>query len=392
MTVVKDTLAPTIKSVVGGFWHRTSRSSSRRRCLRRRPDAGANYSLSGGLVISGATVLARASVRLATTTQTPGTKYTLTVNGIRDLASGSRNLITANSKLDFTSFSQTKEQVVVVGDPGNPKDTQWNTARGRVGLCLISKSRVRNSEYAAYLECQSQVRPAQPHRFRQRGDDSRRRRRQLSLHRAGRAWNRPVLFVAVDAMWMANWLSNEETGERDKGNQRLYTVPSGYDVVSTRNPNADYVRTTTNGIKPLTIIPPKNGTGGYWQYPPKTDDPADLLAEAPRRPGLGQLRQRERGRWQRDDRCGRLYGGIESLRDIRPGGLHVGMERTGRSDHQGNEPPGRFPGNAVARLAAGAIASNGIDKGGATVNQGFHSSQQVFQGCRIADGCRGKSG
>ncbi|MEO7297125.1 MAG: hypothetical protein ABI042_00965 [Verrucomicrobiota bacterium] len=70
----------------------------------------ANYSLSGGLTISSVDRTSVSSVRLNTSDQTPGTTYTLTVNGVQDLATNVQdtagvNTIAANSTASFTAFA-----------------------------------------------------------------------------------------------------------------------------------------------------------------------------------------------------------------------------------------------------------------------------------------------
>lgn len=70
----------------------------------------ANYQLSGGLTISSATLSAPAGnpgdniVDLVTSTQTPGTLYTLTVNGVKDQITPG-NTIAPNSTIQFSSWT-----------------------------------------------------------------------------------------------------------------------------------------------------------------------------------------------------------------------------------------------------------------------------------------------
>ncbi len=61
----------------------------------------ANYALSGGLAISGATWVSPTKVRLATSTQAIGTKYTLSVSNITDFYG---NTIAANSTVSYTNL------------------------------------------------------------------------------------------------------------------------------------------------------------------------------------------------------------------------------------------------------------------------------------------------
>ncbi len=107
LTVQQDTTAPTIASVEGNenfnglvvtFSEPVTASSA---------GTTGNYSLSGGLTISSATVLSPTKVALATSKQTPGASYTLTVNNVQDTAS-IPNMIAASSTKDFSSFVESK--------------------------------------------------------------------------------------------------------------------------------------------------------------------------------------------------------------------------------------------------------------------------------------------
>ena len=103
ITVVQDITPPTLVKAFGsqsldtvtvGFSEIVDTASAQ--------NAG-NYALSGGVTVNSATVDATGTnVVLNTSAQTQGVKYTLTVNGVQDLA----NLpVAANSKLDFTAFA-----------------------------------------------------------------------------------------------------------------------------------------------------------------------------------------------------------------------------------------------------------------------------------------------
>lgn len=61
----------------------------------------ANYKISGGLAITAAQVLSPNRVRLLTDLQPPATPYTITVNGVSDIAG---NPVAAGSTISFTSF------------------------------------------------------------------------------------------------------------------------------------------------------------------------------------------------------------------------------------------------------------------------------------------------
>jgi len=372
VTVEKDTVAPTLKSAVGSSTYTSLTVTFSEPVSEDTATNLTNYSLSGGLNISDATVLSPGSVRLTTSPQTAGTRYTLTVSGIRDLASGGGNLIAAKSTLAFTAAQSDASKYVTVANPGNPKDTQWNTARGTVGnVYEISKYKVSNAEYAAFLNAKAK---SDPHNLMvsgggeiiQEGSDG-----SFTYRVLEGTENRPVLFVAaVDAMRIANWLSNGGTEQSDT-ETGAYTF-TDYDVVSKRNPNADYfLPTDDEWYKAAYYDPTKNGTGGYWQYSPRTDDPNKMVAELP--PG------------------GPFSANFNSVSTDGNGTTDVGaytaavsyygtFDQTGLS-WEWNEPAdpttkrtsrrGGSQGNNVTRIAAGAIADNPIDKTGATVNQSF---------------------
>jgi formylglycine-generating enzyme required for sulfatase activity len=262
---------------------------------------------------------------------------------------------------------------VLVGNPGNPKDTQWNTARGQVNYEFeIGKFKVTNAEYAAFLNAKAKSDPynlmvSGGGEILREGEDGSYTYTVLS----GRE-NRPVLFVAaVDAMRMANWLGNGGTPDSDT-ETGAYTF-TGYDVVSRRNANADYfLPSDDEWYKAAYYDPTKNGTGGYWQYPPKTDDPAKMIKELP--PG-GPFSANF------DNVAAGDGNGTTDVGAYTAASSYYGTFDQAGNTWEWNEPldpatkstsrRGGSQGNAIARLAAGAIASNGINKGGASVNQGF---------------------
>jgi hypothetical protein len=171
-------------------------------------------------------------------------------------------------------------------------------------------------------------------------------------------------------MRMANWLNNGGT-DSSSTETGSYTF-TDYDVVSKRNSTATYVVPTDDEwYKAAYYDPTKNGTGGYWQYSPKTDDPNKMVAELP--PG------------------GPFSANFNSVDTDGNGTTDVGaytaaVSYYGTFDQTGltwewNEPAdpstkrtsrrGGSQGNNVTRIAAGAIADNAIDTTGATVNQSF---------------------
>lgn len=64
--------------------------------------ATANYQLNGGLTISSAVALDATTARLLTSKQTEGARYTITINGVEDLAG---NKIAANTTVNFNGYS-----------------------------------------------------------------------------------------------------------------------------------------------------------------------------------------------------------------------------------------------------------------------------------------------
>jgi hypothetical protein len=123
LTVVSDTTPPAIASVsarmtqtrvcyvIVKFSERVTAASA---------GTAANYQLSGGLTISGATVEDAWTVALATSVHTPGTEYTVTVNNVRDQAAGAGNVIAANSQATFKAWSLMPGLVAWEFFPGIP--------------------------------------------------------------------------------------------------------------------------------------------------------------------------------------------------------------------------------------------------------------------------------
>ena len=370
VTVDKDTVPPTIKSVVSGisytdvtivFSEAVETGSS--------GDFG-SYGIAG-LDITEITVLSSVSVRLTTSVQTPGESYTLIVNQVRDVAAGEGNPIAANSAFRFNAPRADAEKFVVVRDVGNPKDTQWNTARGTVSYVYeISKYKVTNLEYAAFLNAKAKSDPNSlwggGGEILREGDDG----SYTYTVREGRE-NRPVRWVAaVDAMRMANWLHNggTEASDTETGS---YTF-TGYNTVSGRNPQATYALPTADEwYKAAFYDPTKGGVGGYWQYPMRTDNPADLVSELP--PG------------------GPFSANFNSVNGADGGTTDVGAYTAASSyygtfDQAGNtwewhQPAtpgagrtGRRSGswaNAINRLSAVTIAENDIGNPGQSEHQSF---------------------
>ncbi len=105
-----DNIAPTVQYAAGtsGFnsvrvWFSEALDSAT-------AQTAANYQISGGLTVTSATLSAPAGspgdniVILATSTQTPGTTYTVTVSGVKD-QSAPGNIIVAGSTVSFSSWT-----------------------------------------------------------------------------------------------------------------------------------------------------------------------------------------------------------------------------------------------------------------------------------------------
>ena len=111
---------------------------------------------------------------------------------------------------------------------------------------------------------------------------------------------------------------------------------------------------------------------GYWQYPPKTDDPNKMVAELPpggpfsanfnNVPGTDGNGTTDVGAYTA---AASYYGTFDQC------GLSWEWNEPADPTTKRTSRRGGSQGNNVARIAAGAIADNAITKGGATVNQSF---------------------
>ncbi|MBI4324520.1 MAG: hypothetical protein HY674_04580, partial [Chloroflexi bacterium] len=104
LTVNQDVTAPTIASVSGSETFSLVTAVFSEPVTPATAGASGNYGLSGGLTIQNVTVVNATTVQLTTSAQTPGTVYTLTVNGVQDTASIA-NTIAAGSTKDFTAWT-----------------------------------------------------------------------------------------------------------------------------------------------------------------------------------------------------------------------------------------------------------------------------------------------
>ena len=107
-TLTVDGVIPTVTAATGSVnFNSVYVSFSEPMKLDQLADPG-KYGLDGGLVVNSAVALNSTSVRLLTSAQNSGTKYTVTANDIEDLAG---NRIPANSKKEFTGFAIVKGAV-----------------------------------------------------------------------------------------------------------------------------------------------------------------------------------------------------------------------------------------------------------------------------------------
>lgn len=104
LTVTTDTIAPTLLST------KIDTSLTNITLVFSEPitavtaTALTNYSLDGGLTITSATQVSPTVIRLGTSPQTQGARYKLTINNLRDTASGGGNVIAAGTQASFRAL------------------------------------------------------------------------------------------------------------------------------------------------------------------------------------------------------------------------------------------------------------------------------------------------
>ena len=375
LTVTADQEAPTLQNVVpsSAYIYVTVTFSERVRAAT--AESLANYQLDGGLQIVEITSVSATAVRLTTSPQTPGKSYTLTVNGVRDLAAGAGNLIAANTKKTFKAVQSDEDRFVTVGDPGNPADQDYGNGSGPQGsvayLYQIGKYEVSNSEYAAFLNAsaKSDVNNLWDSRMQITRDGS----DGSYTYTVNAGYEKKALYygTALDGMRYANWLHNGGTESSDT-ETGAYTF-TGYNVFGPRNPKADFFLPNENEwYKAAYYDPTKESGGKYWLYPNRTSDP-------------GLLNFQDPGPGNQFSLCFSVAGGL-TLTDIcnedvfplassyygtfnQAGGVCVWNEPTASSTRT-RRSGGSF-GNNASSIAASVRADNPIDAGGATINQGF---------------------
>jgi hypothetical protein len=97
LTVSNDTTAPTIAGA-GTFLDRTGVVVTFSEPMGPGVDTVANYTVSGGVTVNTVTKVGESAVFLGTSTMTAGASHTLTVNNVRDKATGGGNLVTPNTR------------------------------------------------------------------------------------------------------------------------------------------------------------------------------------------------------------------------------------------------------------------------------------------------------
>lgn len=103
LSINPDTVKPTLVDVVGSDSYNQVTVVFSEPVTESTANKASNYTVDGGLTVSSATVLGPNRVRLATSQQTPGTVYKVTVNNINDAAT-TPNTIATDSSRTFTAF------------------------------------------------------------------------------------------------------------------------------------------------------------------------------------------------------------------------------------------------------------------------------------------------
>ena len=172
-------------------------------------------------------------------------------------------------------------EMVPVGNPGNPAD---DTGYGSVDYAYrIGKYEVTTAQYVQFLNAKGKSDPHGLYSIRM----TRRGRGPggmagCMIERSGTDGNytysvpseyanRPVNWVSFwSACRFANWLHNGQgDGDTETG---AYTLTGAKDRTIRRNPDARYfVPSEDEWYKGAYYDPAKQGVGGYWQYPTRSD-------------------------------------------------------------------------------------------------------------------------
>jgi hypothetical protein len=139
LTVIQDVTAPTITGATGSDTFNTATLTFSEAIN----IASATFTIDNGLAVSSATLVSSNTVVLNTSLQTTGRLYTVTVNGVTDLA-GFPNPLAANSTIKFTGF---------VWSPGFLKFEYWANipnAPGSVADLTSDPRYIANTPDAVY--------------------------------------------------------------------------------------------------------------------------------------------------------------------------------------------------------------------------------------------------
>jgi hypothetical protein len=102
MTVIRDTTPPTVTNVVSDITF-TNVTVSFDKPVSATALTASNYKVNGGVTVLSVTRVNQSTVMLATSAMAPASTYTLTINGVQDLAA-TPNTIAANTQVQFRTF------------------------------------------------------------------------------------------------------------------------------------------------------------------------------------------------------------------------------------------------------------------------------------------------
>ena len=192
--------------------------------------------------------------------------------------------ITQNFGTGTNSFSI---DFVQIGNPGNAADT---TGYGSVGYDYkIGKYEITNLQYTKFLN--SVAKNSDPYGLYNVFMDTGHMYSPNAIIRSGTSGNfiyttttgfenKPVMFVSwFDAARYANWLNNgaQNGGNTENGAYSLNGTTSALNIQ--RNSNSLFWLPSENEwFKSAYFDPLKNGNGGYWNYPTKSDSINDTQA------------------------------------------------------------------------------------------------------------------
>lgn len=106
LTLTPDVTVPKITSASGSDTFTSVTVNFSEAVTSSTADKPGNYTLSGGLTVSAATVVSPTRVVLTTSMQTPGTSYTLTINGVQDTATAPNTM--SGATFTFPAFTNVR--------------------------------------------------------------------------------------------------------------------------------------------------------------------------------------------------------------------------------------------------------------------------------------------